>query len=102
MIAEDLLERGLNIAGDSYDVPAGGVDRIRDELAPAAVDDRPTESWRTSPMRWRPSGRGWAALGAAAMVVLIVAAFAVGGKSPVSTRTNAGGGGVQPALGQTQ
>ena len=92
MITEDLLERGLTTAADTYDVPAGGIDRIREQLTPAGNggDGRP---W-TTVARWRPGARGWLALSAAAVVALIVVAMAVGGKSPVtSTRVDAGGAG---------
>jgi len=87
MIAEDLLERGLNTAAESYAVPEGAVDRLREQLAPAVADDE-KPAWRTTPMRWRPSGRGWLAISAAAVVVLIVASFIVGGTNNPSTRSN--------------
>ena len=66
MIAEDLLERGLAEAAGEYDVPAGAVDRIRDQLAPLVEREpalvggacissvhRATCSWRSGlPPSW--------------------------------------------------
>jgi len=87
MITEDLLERGLADAANDYDVPAGAVDRLRRQLAPATADDDP--AWR----RWRPrrpTAHGWMALGAASVVLLIIVAIAVGGHG--SRGTEEGGG----------
>jgi hypothetical protein len=87
MIAEDLLERGLAEAAREYDVPAGAVDRIRDQLAPLVEDDQP--SWRHARLR-RPSRNVLMSLGAASIVVLIAVAIAVGGGGSQGTGESAG------------
>jgi hypothetical protein len=92
MIAEDLLERGLAEAANEYDVPAGAVDRIRDELAPNVEAE--DSFWRWS----RPShvsSRSWLILSAACLVVIIVVAFAIGGAAhqPNVIKESASGGG---------
>ena len=76
MITEELLERGLAEAANEYDVPAGAVDRIREQLAPTVDADE--QSWR----HWRihrPPRNVLMGLGAASIVLLIVVAIAVGG-----------------------
>jgi hypothetical protein len=76
MIAEDLLERGLADAANEYDVPSEATARIRDQLT-ASVDDDGTGS-----RRWqlhRPTPRGWLVMSAAALVVIVIASFAIGG-----------------------
>lgn len=76
MIAEDLLERGLAEAAGDYDVPAGAVDRIREQLAPSVAAE---------PHRWppRPSRRAWVIIAGAAAVILVVLPFALGGTNSV-------------------
>lgn len=76
MIAEDLLERGLAEAASEYDVPAGAVDRIRDQLTPLVEHDQ--QSWRHWRMS-RPPRNVLMGFGAASIVVLIAVAIAVGG-----------------------
>jgi hypothetical protein len=84
MIAEDVLERGLAAAADEYDVPEGGVDRVRGLLG-ATMQDLPTEP--VSPTRPRgrlrhpSSGTGWLAGVAAAVVLLIALPLTLGGMS---------------------
>lgn len=75
MIAEDVLERGLAAAAEDYEVPAGGIDRLRAELAPRVA---------TSPSGGEPRGprvtrRAWYAVAAAAAAALIALPLAVGG-----------------------
>jgi hypothetical protein len=70
MISEDVLERGLTTAADSYDVPPAAIDDIRAQLAPISERRR---------FRPRPSRRTWLLSAAAAVVGLIVAAIALGG-----------------------
>lgn len=84
MIAEDLLERGLAEAANEYDVPAGAVDRIRDQLAPSAEAEDPFWRWSRPYPR---SSRGWLFLSAACLVVIVVVAFAIGGARPKTTTT---------------
>jgi hypothetical protein len=71
MIAEDVLERGLAAAADEYDVPAGAVDRVREQLAPSVEE--------ATPHPWRPSRRGWYVIGAGIAAGLIALPFAFGG-----------------------
>src|SRR4051812_30493172 len=86
MIAEDLLERGLADAAREYDVPADAVDRLREHIAPQ-IDDadgaRSPRSW----MSWRPGPRGWLALAAAAIVLLIAVPIALGGGTSTNHHT---------------
>ncbi|HEX4654904.1 MAG TPA: DUF4349 domain-containing protein [Mycobacteriales bacterium] len=77
MIAEDLLERGLADLANDYDVPDGAVDRVREQLAPSVEDDV-TAGPRTRRL-YRPTTRGWLVMAAAALVIIVIASFAVGG-----------------------
>lgn len=75
MIAEDLLERGLQAAGDDYPVPDGAVDRIRAQLRPSV------ESPKRRRLRLRrPTARvGWLAVAAAAIGLVVGVPLALGG-----------------------
>ena len=88
MIAEDLLERGLADSASGYEVPAGAVDRIRDQLVPSADDESGSRRWQLH----RPSPRGWLVMAAAALVVIVIASFAVGGSGSDNVETAASGG----------
>jgi hypothetical protein len=85
MIAEDLLERGLAAAGDEYDVPEGGVDRVRGLLAPSVAEENADEPRRLA-LR-RPGKRGWIAIAAAAVVLLVAVPLAVGGANDLTNQT---------------
>jgi hypothetical protein len=81
MIGEDVLERGLAAAGDEYDVPEGGLDRVRGLLAPSVQGASGGPEPRAHPVR-RPSSRqGGLAMAAAAVVALIALPIAFGGTS---------------------
>lgn len=69
MIPEDLLERGLASAADSYDVPPESLGDLRDLLTPRERRRLP---------RPHLSRRGWLVTSAAAVVVLIVVAVVLG------------------------
>ncbi|HET7310326.1 MAG TPA: DUF4349 domain-containing protein [Mycobacteriales bacterium] len=91
MNLDDVLERGLAGAGEDYDVPAGGIDRIREQLAPSCAD-QPQDGVRRRTLRgWRPSGNAWLGIAAALIVVLIAVPIAIGGSS--SSNSNSGGEG---------
>jgi hypothetical protein len=79
MITEELLERGLGTAGDAYDIPPAAVDDILGELRPREVADDEVAANPAIAHRWRPSRRAWVVGTAAAVIVLVVVAFAVGG-----------------------
>jgi len=79
MIPEDLLERGLISAADSYELPPESLDELRELLTPRAP---------RRPPRPHLSRRGWLATTAAALVSLIVAALALGGSSSSSHNSN--------------
>jgi len=80
MILDDVLERGLATAAEDYDVPAGAVDRLREQLAPAEADAAVDKQiGRPSKLAWRLSGHNWMGIAAAIVVVLIVVPFAIGG-----------------------
>lgn len=70
MIAEDLLERGLGAAAESYEIPPAAVDDLRDQLAPRRPQAR---------RRLAMSRRAWVLSTAAAAVGVIALAVAVGG-----------------------
>jgi hypothetical protein len=70
MISEDLLERGLTAAADSYDVPPAAIDDVRAQLEPVHEQRR---------HRPRLTGRAWLLSAAAALVGLVIAAIALGG-----------------------
>ncbi|HET6911305.1 MAG TPA: DUF4349 domain-containing protein [Mycobacteriales bacterium] len=72
MIPEDLLERGLASAADSYELPPESLDDLRELLTPRAPRRLP---------RPHLSRRGWLATTAAALVGLIVVALALGSGS---------------------
>jgi hypothetical protein len=83
MISEDLLERGLTNAADSYELPPESLEELHDLLTPRQRRRLP---------RPHLSRRGWLVTTAAAMVALIVVAVALGSsgsKSPERFATSA-------------
>jgi hypothetical protein len=93
MIAEDVLERALGTAAEDYDVPDGAIDRLREQLAPAVAEEPDDNAGSLHRLRmWRPTSHQWLAAGAAACVVLIGLAFALGG-SGTNSGESAGGAG---------
>jgi hypothetical protein len=82
MIAEDVLERGLATAADEYDVPAGAIDRLREQLAPQMEANRPHLPHVTR--------RGWWAIAAAAAAALIAVPIALGGGTTSEQAGSAG------------
>ena len=90
MTLDEMLERGLNAAADDYDVPAGAVDRVRDQLAPAESAD-PKQVGRPSKLAWRLSGHNWMGIAAALILVLIVVPFALGGSGGGGDQGGSGG-----------
>ena len=78
MNLEELLERGLAAAADDYDVPAGGIDRVREQLAPATAESD-EDVVRRRPWHWRPTGHAWLGIAAALIVLLIAVPLAIGG-----------------------
>jgi hypothetical protein len=101
MTLDEVLERGLTAAAEDYEVPAGAVDRIRDQLAPATTDERVGDVRRRPRLGWRPSGNAWIGIAAAAVIVLIAVPIAIGGSG--GSEGGSGGGetaassGVPPA-----
>ena len=84
MIAEDVLERGLAAAAGDYDVSPGAVEQLRELIAPrsAGADGGGAGPGRFAGFRqWRPSGRQWLAVAAAAVVALVAVPIAIGGSS---------------------
>lgn len=86
MIGEDVLERGLAAAADDYEVPADGVERLRELIAPrdaSAGGDEHGGGVRRLGGLWgpnrHPSRRGWLVMAAAAVAVFVALPFAVGG-----------------------
>ena len=77
MITEDVLERGLAAAGEEYDVPEGGLDRVRGLLAPSVAEEDAEEPRRIG--LHRPGRRGWIAIAAAGVALLIAIPLAGGG-----------------------
>lgn len=72
MIPEDVLERGLAAAAESFDVPPGAVDRLREQIAPMQKERHR--------ITLHGHGRGAGLLMAAAVIVLLVVLpFALGG-----------------------
>lgn len=97
MIAEDVLERALGAAAEDYDVPDGAIDRLREQLAPAVAEEPDDNAGSLHRLRiWRPTSHQWLAAGAAACVVLIGLAFALGGSG-----TNGGGAATSAAPGSS-
>jgi hypothetical protein len=96
MNLEDVLERGLAAAAEDYDVPAGGIDRVREQLAPSPVASTEDGVRRRGPWHWRPSGHAWLGIAAALIIVLIAVPIAIGGGGGGSG--NEGGGGSAAAL----
>src|SRR5437868_3655144 len=78
MTLDDVLERGLAAAAEDYDVPAGGVDRLREQLAPAEAAAE-KQTGRPSRLTWRLSGHNWMGIAAAVVIALIIVPFAIGG-----------------------
>ena len=95
MNLDDVLERGLAAAAEDYDVPAGGIDRVREQLAPTATSSTDDGVRRRSPWRWRPSGNAWLGIAAALIVVLIAVPIAIGGSGGGGSE---GGGGRAASL----
>ena len=93
MNLDDVIERGLTAAAEDYDVPAGGVDRIREQLAPARVEAAEDVVRRRSPWHWRPSGNAWLGIAAAVVIALIAVPIAIGGSGNGTTQESAGSGG---------
>jgi hypothetical protein len=79
MNLDDVLERGLAAAADDYDVPAGGIDRVREQLAPSPAKSTDDGAPRRAPWHWRPSGHAWLGIAAALIIVLIAVPIAIGG-----------------------
>jgi len=79
MNLDDVLERGLAAAAEDYDVPAGGIDRVRDQLAPSPAPSTDDGARRRGPWHWRPSGHAWLGIAAALIIVLIAVPIAIGG-----------------------
>src|SRR3954447_15381771 len=79
MTLDEGLERGLTAAAEDYEVPAGAVDRIRQQLAPATTDERVGDVRRRPRLGWRPSGNAWMGIAAAAVIALIAVPIAIGG-----------------------
>jgi hypothetical protein len=79
MTFDDVLERGLAAAAEDYDVPAGGIDRVREQLAPAVEQSVDGDVRRRLPWHRRPSGGAWLGIAAALIVVLIAVPIAIGG-----------------------
>src|SRR4051794_37122476 len=79
MTLDEVLERGLTAAAEDYEVPAGAVDRIREQLAPATTDERVGDVRRRPRLGRRPSGNAWLGIAAAAVIVLIAVPIAIGG-----------------------
>jgi uncharacterized protein DUF4349 len=84
MTLDEVLERGLTAAAEDYEVPSGAVERVREQLAPTAPEERTGDVRRRSRLGWRPSGNAWMGIAAAAVIVLIAVPIAIGG--------NGGGG----------
>src|SRR4051812_28851989 len=80
MTLDDVLERGLAAAADDYDVPAGAVDRLREQLAPAEAAAE-NQNDRPSKRAWRLSGHSWMGIAAALVIALIIVPFAIGGSN---------------------
>jgi Domain of unknown function (DUF4349) len=79
MNLDDVLERGLAAAAEDYDVPAGGIDRVREQLTPADAEVSEDVVRRRSPFHWRPSGNAWFGIAAALILILIAVPIAIGG-----------------------
>ncbi|HET7531488.1 MAG TPA: DUF4349 domain-containing protein [Mycobacteriales bacterium] len=99
MILDDVLERGLAAAAEEYDVPTGGIDRLRDELAPRTQAQTRTPNPRPAGLRrLRPRGPRAAMVGLAACLVLLVGVpIAVGGGHGGESGGANGGGGAATA-----
>ncbi|HET6817983.1 MAG TPA: DUF4349 domain-containing protein [Mycobacteriales bacterium] len=90
MSLDDVLERGLAGAAADYDVPANGIDRLREQLAPSLPKQDVVR--RRSLRGWRPSGNAWLGIAAAMIVVLIAVPIAIGGGAGSGRNGTAGGG----------
>lgn len=91
MNLDEVIERGLTAAAEDYDVPAGGVDRIREQLAPSPGEQPEGVVRRRSLRGWRPSGNAWLGIAAALILLLIAVPIAIGG-SGSSGRSEGGAG----------
>jgi hypothetical protein len=91
MTIDEMLERGLTAAAADYDVRAGGVDRLREQLAPAEAKET-KQVGRPSKLAWRLSGHNWMGIAAALLIVLIIVPFAIGGSGGGSDEAGSGGG----------
>ena len=92
MNLDDVLERGLAGAAEDYDVPAGGVDRIREQLAPSTTERSEDVVRRRSLRGWRPSGNGWLGIAAALILILIAVPSAIGGSGNNNSGEQGGAG----------
>jgi hypothetical protein len=97
MIAEELLERGLANAAEDYDVPDGGVERLRELLAPRVAEDEQRRHTLQSVTSWRPGRRGGLLAFAAALILLIAVPIAIGGKGGGGGAEGGGGTAASPA-----
>lgn len=79
MIAEDVLERALHAAADRYDVPPGGADAIRSELARSADPRQVAGDVRRFRPRRPRSWQGWTAVATVAAALVIGLPVALGG-----------------------
>jgi Domain of unknown function (DUF4349) len=92
MNLDDVLERGLAAAAEDYDVPAGGIDRVREQLAPTTAEATGDGARRRSPWHWPPSspssGHAWLGIAAAVVLLLIAVPIAIGGHGSGSGETS--------------
>jgi hypothetical protein len=96
MTLDELLERGLAGTADDYDVPAGAVERLREQLAPDnEVQD--VVRRRTRVRDWLGDHRGLVAA-AAALLIVIALPISLGG---AGGGTDSGGGGSTAASSAT-
>jgi hypothetical protein len=87
MTLDEVLQRGLTAAAEDYDVPAGAVDRVREQLAPMEMEK---QTGRPSGPTWRLSGHKWMGIAAAVVMVLIAVPIAIGGNG--GSEGGSGGG----------
>lgn len=97
MSLDEMLERGLAGAAADYDVPADGIDRLREQLAPSMPERRESAVRRPSLRGRRPSGHAWMGIAAALVIVLIGVPIAVGGSGAGPGRSSSAGGGGESA-----
>jgi len=90
MTLDEMLERGLTAAAEDYEVPAGGVDRLREQLAPPMTEASSGDVRRRPRLRGL-SGNAWMGIAAAAVIVLIAVPIAIGGNGAGSEGGSSGG-----------